>query len=111
MQGHRTTWTDERLGDLSERMDAGFSRVDSSLVELGRRIDLQGTELRTEIGALRSDFREELGTQTGRVDALSGRIDALSIRMDALQRTMLQVGGAMIGAILATLATVLATSL
>jgi hypothetical protein len=27
-------WTDERLDDLSKRMDAGFARVDSDMREL-----------------------------------------------------------------------------
>ncbi len=27
-------WTDERLNDLSNRMDAGFARVDSDMREL-----------------------------------------------------------------------------
>lgn len=42
----RTAWTDERLGDLSRRMDAGFARVDADIRELR-------AELRAEIGGLR----------------------------------------------------------
>jgi hypothetical protein len=38
----RTMWTDERLDDLSKRMDAGFDRVDNDL-----------RELRTEVRDLR----------------------------------------------------------
>lgn len=30
----RVSWTDERLDDLSQRMDAGFNRVDADLREL-----------------------------------------------------------------------------
>jgi hypothetical protein len=30
----RTMWTDERLDDLSRRMDAGFQRVDDDIREL-----------------------------------------------------------------------------
>jgi hypothetical protein len=30
----RTMWTDERLDDLSNRMDAGFERVDRDIREL-----------------------------------------------------------------------------
>jgi hypothetical protein len=30
----RTMWTDERLDDLSNRMDAGFERVDRDISEL-----------------------------------------------------------------------------
>jgi hypothetical protein len=38
----RVAWTDERLDDLSRRMDAGFARVDADI-----------RELRAEIGGLR----------------------------------------------------------
>jgi hypothetical protein len=40
---------------------------------------------------------------------LGGRIDRLDGRIDALQRTMIQVGGGTIAAILATLITLIAT--
>jgi hypothetical protein len=46
----------------------------------------------------------ELVGLSGRIDALSDRLDA---RIDALQRTMIQVGGGLVAAMLATLATVL----
>ena len=43
----RAAWTDERLDDLSRRMDAGFDRIDADIRELR-------LELRTEIGELRT---------------------------------------------------------
>lgn len=58
----RQSWTDERLDDLSKRVEAGFSRVDA---------DLRG----------------------------------LNARFDALQRTMLQVGGGVIVALVGLIAT------
>jgi hypothetical protein len=42
----RAAWTDERLDDLSRRMDAGFARVDADIRELR-------LEMRSELGALR----------------------------------------------------------
>jgi hypothetical protein len=39
---NRIAWTDERLDDLADRMDAGFARVDADI-----------RELRAEIGGLR----------------------------------------------------------
>ena len=42
----RSVWTDERLDDLSRRMDAGFARVDTDIRELR-------AELRMEIGGRR----------------------------------------------------------
>ena len=38
----RVAWTDQRLNDLANRMDAGFARVDADI-----------RELRAEIGGLR----------------------------------------------------------
>jgi hypothetical protein len=38
----RTAWSDQRLDDLANRMDAGFARVDADI-----------RELRAEIGGLR----------------------------------------------------------
>ena len=69
MERARATWTDERLDDLSRRMDAGFNRIDEDL-----------RSMRTELGS----------------------------RIDALQRTMLQVGGGMIVALLAAALSVIA---
>ena len=41
----RVAWTDERLDDLANRVDAGFARVDADIRELR-------AELRAEIGGL-----------------------------------------------------------
>lgn len=54
----REAWTDERLDDMSRRMDSGFARLDA------------------DIRALSQSTNE---------------------RFDSLQRTMLQVGGSLIG--------------
>jgi hypothetical protein len=50
----RSAWTDERLDDLANRMDAGFARVDADIRELRM-------ELRSEIGGLRGELRAEIG--------------------------------------------------
>lgn len=49
MAVERTAWTDERLHDLANRMDAGFARLDADIRELR-------TELRAEIGGLRGEI-------------------------------------------------------
>ncbi len=58
----REAWTDERLDDLSRRMDQGFSRLDA--------------EMR-----------------------------ALNGRFDSLQKTLLQVNGAIVAALVGLIAT------
>ena len=56
----RATWTDERLDDLSNRVERGFEQVDRRFEqvdrrfdETNRRIDTLGVELRFELDALR----------------------------------------------------------
>jgi hypothetical protein len=56
----RTMWTDERLDDLTNRMDAGFERVDRDMHELRTDIrdlrmlmfQLWGATIVTILGAL-----------------------------------------------------------
>ena len=84
MEGARSTWTDERLDDLARRVDDGFQRVDADIRALETRMD-------------------------NRFDAVDRRFDAIDARFDALQRTMIQFGGGMTAAILATLVTVILT--
>jgi hypothetical protein len=49
----RVAWTDERLDDLANRMDAGFARVDADIRELRAELRAEIGGLRTEIGGLR----------------------------------------------------------
>jgi hypothetical protein len=84
MEAMREAWTDERLDDLSRRMDRGFDHVDADLRALNGRLD----------------------AMSGRLDAMSGRLDGFQQSLDALQRTMLQVGVGLIGALLAVMVTV-----
>lgn len=46
----RETWTDERLDDMSRRMDQGFDRVDRDLRDIRGEI----RDVRGEVGELRS---------------------------------------------------------
>ena len=48
----RMAWTDERLDDLSRRMDAGFQRVDLDIRELRNVIEGLRTTLLRVGGAL-----------------------------------------------------------
>lgn len=84
----RATWTDERLDDLSRRVEDGFRRVDSRFDSLEARMDARFEAQNAE---------------------LSRRIDAQGSRIDSLQRTMIQVGAAQTVAIIGTLVTVVLT--
>ena len=50
----RLAWTDERLDDLSGRMDLGFDRVDRDIRDLRGEMNAGFADLRGEINALRS---------------------------------------------------------
>jgi hypothetical protein len=79
-------WTDERLGDMSRRMDEGFARIDADL-----------RELRAEIRSLRDDVRGEIGGLRGE---LHGEIEAFRV-------TVLRVGGGMMVGLVGVIAAVL----
>jgi hypothetical protein len=49
----RVAWTDQRLHDLANRMDAGFARVDADIRELRAEVRSEIGSLRAEIGGLR----------------------------------------------------------
>jgi hypothetical protein len=99
MERARATWTDQRLDDLSRRMDDGFARLDQDIralrSDLIGHIDATGTRLDGRIDRLEA-----------RVD---GRIDGLEDRVDRSQTMMVQLSAAGLITTLATLATVVLT--
>jgi hypothetical protein len=50
----RVAWTDERLDDLSARMDAGFDRVDRDIRDLRSEMHGGFADVRREIDSLRA---------------------------------------------------------
>ena len=86
MERARATWTDERLDDLARRVDNGFKRVESDL-----------RSVRTEMNGLRTEMTTGFAHVNGRIDAL--------------QRTVLQIGGGMVAALVAGFLGVIATQL
>ena len=62
MERARATWTDERLDDLSRRVDQGFARVDADLRALNARFDdLQRTLLHVGGGLIAAIFVAVIG--------------------------------------------------
>ena len=51
----RTAWTDERLDDLSHRMDTGFDHVDRDIRDLRGEMNAGFADMRGEIDALRGN--------------------------------------------------------
>jgi hypothetical protein len=65
MESMRATWTDSRLDDLANRVDAGFARVDGDIRELRGEIgSLQRTIIQVG-GALGAGFVALLAAMIG----------------------------------------------
>ena len=80
----RAAWTDERLDDFAQNVDARFDRVDH------------------EIREFRQEMRAELGSVRGEVGSVRGELDAL-------RNTMIRGGAWFGGGIMAGLLGVIAT--
>lgn len=98
MQTMRESWTDERLDD-------GFDRVSADIQSLRDEVGGLRKEMRWEFGSVRQEIgsvRQETGSLRQEMNA---RFEHMETRFDDLQRTLLQVGGGMIVALLGILAT------
>jgi hypothetical protein len=87
-----------RVSDLGRRMDAGFARADRRMDEGFARVDADLRGLRGEMGGLR-------GEMNSRFEHVDARFEHIDQRFDALQRTMLQLGGGVIVALIGLIAT------
>jgi hypothetical protein len=82
MQSARATWTDERLDDLSVRVDRGFEKVDQDIRQLRTEMRSGDEALLTEMSA---GFRE-----------VNARFREMDARFADLERTIRWFGGLMI---------------
>ena len=78
----RDTWTDERLDDLTARMEKDFRRVDERFEQVDRRFE--------------------------RVDE---RFDQLNARFDSLQQSIIVIGGGLLTAFMVAMTGLIATRL
>lgn len=84
----RVNWTDDRLDALSDRMDERFDRVDERFKQVDERF-------------------KQVDERFDRVEA--GLVETrreLTARLDDLNRTLLQVGGGIIAALLGVIGAV-----
>ncbi len=112
MQTMRESWTDERLDDGFDRVSADIQSLRDETGGLRQEMRLEFGSVRQEIGSVRQEtgsVRQEIGSvrqETGSLrQEMNGRFEHLESRFDDLQRTLLQVGGGMIVALLGILAT------
>jgi DNA-binding ferritin-like protein (Dps family) len=80
MEAMRQSWTDDRLDALNEKVDRRFDQVDRHF----DRIERDDREFRLEMKELPVEMNE---------------------RFDSMQRTMLQIGGVVVAALLGIIAT------
>ena len=87
----RMAWTDERLDDLSQRVDSGFARLDADMRDL--RVELREglAAVRTELGGEIAAVRTELGGEIA-----------------SLRATLLRVGGGIMVGLVGVIAALLA---
>jgi ElaB/YqjD/DUF883 family membrane-anchored ribosome-binding protein len=52
-------WTDERMGDMADRMDAGFERVDGEIRDLRVELKEAREQMHDEFGSVRTEMRDE----------------------------------------------------
>jgi hypothetical protein len=119
----RETWTDERLDDLSKKVDDGFARLDGDIREVREEIKSQGDSLRAEIKNQGDSLRGEIknqgdslrgemsdqgdslrGEMSDQGNSLRGEMNALraemNARFDAANRNLIGVAVAIIAAII-----------
>ena len=105
MAAMRLSWSDDRLDDLNRRVGDGFARlderIDGSVRGLRAEMHTGFAQLHAEIQAGDAQLRAEMNAGFARIDA----------RFDALQRTIIQVGGGLIGTTIVASAAIVATQL
>jgi septal ring factor EnvC (AmiA/AmiB activator) len=79
----RSTWTDSRLDDFAAHTDKRFDAVDRRFDAVDRRFDRVDQEIR----------------------GLRGEINGVRTEIGALQRTIIQVGGGLIAAVVGVILT------
>ena len=83
----RQSWSDDRLDGLNEKVDLRFDQVDLRFDQVDRRFDRVERDQR-EFRFEMKEFRMEMNG-----------------RFDSTQRTMLQIGGVVVAALLGIIAT------
>ena len=84
-EGDVENWNDERMDELSRRMDAGFSEIREGFVEINRKLD-------------RIPTREEIDH---RFEATERRVDRVGSRFEHMVWALFAVGGGLLGNLLA----------
>jgi hypothetical protein len=106
MEAVRERWTDDRMDDLNHKVDELGRRTDEGFRDMRREMDEGFRDLRGEMDEGFRDLRGEMdeGFRDLRGE-MNTRFEQVDARFDAMQRTMLQLGGGAIAALLGLIAT------
>jgi len=118
----RDSWTDERLDDLTHRVDQGFNKNEREFqaVRLEMRTEFAAvrSEIRSEIGSVREEIgsvREEIGSVRSEIRSEIGsvRSEVVAVRSDinALSRLIAQVSFGALATLFVGFAGLIATQL
>jgi hypothetical protein len=97
MQTMRESWTDERLDDLSKRVDSGFREAKA---ETGTGF----ASVRVEISGVREDMRTEFASVRTEIVGVREEIGGVRSEIASLQRTLLIGFSGMIASVIGGIA-------
>ncbi len=80
MEAVRSSWTDERLDLLNERVEEGFQRVDGRFDQVDRRF--------VEFDRRFVEFDRRLEHVEARLGRLENLYEAMAVRLDSIQRAI-----------------------
>lgn len=104
MEAMRQSWSDDRINELRDRVEAGFAQVDERSARIEARLDAGfarlDTKIDTKIGAL--DTKVD-GVAAELRQEMKAGFDQINSRFDAMQQTIMRVGGGLIGVLIVAL--------
>jgi HAMP domain-containing protein len=84
----REAWTDERLDDLTHRVDEGFNRNEREFQAVRLEMRTEFAAVRTEIGSLRTELKDEIGSVRGE---LGSEVSSVRGELVALHRMLIRI--------------------
>ncbi len=110
---------DSRADERFRQIDWRFDRLETSIEVLGAEIRESHAQLHKEIQDSTAQLRQEMQSSNAELRAeirhsaaeLRAEIQATNTRIDTMQRTLIQVGGGLIGTIIVASAGLIATQI
>jgi DNA anti-recombination protein RmuC len=91
MEAMREAWTDERLDDLTTRVDEGFRELRKDLRSFRGEVRIDSSSIRSEMKADSNSLRAEMRADSNSLRAelkaeMEARFDKVDTRFDRLER-------------------------